>query len=215
PADRGARQGRGSAAGFDRARRDPGPVGPHPRHVQGAHRQGVRGWRHGRRDRSRHGGSASMTDTSKSGVTEELLKRAVAQRFDVREVIVVPILAVIIALIIGGLIMLATGVTPAAIGASYVALFDGSAGSLQAVSETLTSAVPLTLAALGLAVGFKAGLFNIGAEGQIILGGVAAVVVGFSLPGLPIYVHLPLVLSAGALGASAWASIACWLRAAT
>lgn len=156
-----------------------------------------------------------MTDTSKSGVTEELLKRAVAQRFDVREVIVVPILAVIIALIIGGLIMLATGVTPAAIGASYVALFDGSAGSLQAVSETLTSAVPLTLAALGLAVGFKAGLFNIGAEGQIILGGVAAVVVGFSFPGLPIYLHLPLALLAGALGGALWASIAGWLRAAT
>ena len=156
-----------------------------------------------------------MTDTSKSGVTEELLKRAVAQRFDVREVIVVPILAVIIALIIGGLIMLATGVTPAAIGASYVALFDGSVGSLQAVSETLTSAVPLTLAALGLAVGFKAGLFNIGAEGQIILGGVAAVVVGFSFPGLPIYLHLPLALRAGALGGALWASIAGWLRAAT
>lgn len=156
-----------------------------------------------------------MTDASKSGVAEELLKRAVAQRFDVREVIVVPILAVIIALIIGGLIMLATGVTPAAIGASYVALFDGSVGSLQAVSETLTSAVPLTLAALGLAVGFKAGLFNIGAEGQIILGGVAAVVVGFSFPGLPIYLHLPLALLAGALGGALWASIAGWLRAAT
>lgn len=156
-----------------------------------------------------------MTDTTKAGVAEQLLKRAVAQRFDVREVIVVPILAVLIALIIGGLIMLATGVSPAAIGASYVALFDGSVGSIHAVSETMTSAVPLTLAALGLAVGFKAGLFNIGAEGQIILGGVAAVVVGFSFPGLPIYLHLPLALLAGALGGALWASIAGWLRAAT
>lgn len=156
-----------------------------------------------------------MTDTTKTGVAEELLKRAVAQRFDVREVIVVPALAVLIALAIGGVIMLATGVPVASIGASYVALFQGSLGSVYAVSETLSAAIPLTLAALGLAVGFKAGLFNIGAEGQIILGGVAAVVVGFSFPGLPIYLHLPLALLAGALGGALWASIAGWLRAAT
>lgn len=156
-----------------------------------------------------------MTDTAKAGVAEELLKRAVTQRFDVREVIVVPALAVLIALVIGGLVMLATGVSPAAIGASYLALFEGSVGSIYALSETLSAAVPLTLCALGLAVGFKAGLFNIGAEGQITLGGIAAVVVGFSFPGLPIYLHLPLALIAGALGGALWASIAGWLRAAT
>lgn len=156
-----------------------------------------------------------MTDTTKTGVAEELLKRAVAPRFDVREVIVVPAFAVLIALAIGGLVMLATGVSLTAIGASYVALFEGSVGSVYALSETLSAAVPLTLCALGLAVGFKAGLFNIGAEGQIILGGVAAVVVGFSFPGLPIYLHLPLALLAGVLGGALWASIAGWLRAAT
>lgn len=156
-----------------------------------------------------------MTDTAKAGVAEELLKRAVTQRFDVREVIVVPALAVLIALVIGGLVMLATGVSPAAIGASYLALFEGSVGSIYALSETLSAAVPLTLCALGLAVGFKAGLFNIGAEGQITLGGIAAVAVGFSFPGLPIYLHLPLALIAGALGGALWASIAGWLRAAT
>ncbi len=144
-----------------------------------------------------------------------LLRRTASGRFDTQEIILVPVLAVAVALLLGGVVMFATGVDLQRILASYLALFSGSLGSLNAVSETLTSAAPLTLAALGLAIGFKAGLFNIGAEGQMILGGVAAVVVGFSLPGLPVYIHLPLALLAGALGGAAWASIAGWLRAAT
>ena len=76
------------------------------------------------------------------------------------------------------------------IGTAFAALFDGSFGSLSAVSETLTAAAPMTLAALGVALGFRAGLFNIGAEGQMILGGIAAVAVGFSLAG-PAAVHPP------------------------
>lgn len=158
-----------------------------------------------------------MTDkgTTKTGVTEELLKRVVVERFNVQEVVILPIISVLLALIIGGLVMLATGVPPATIGRSFVALFNGSFGSLNAISETLTAAAPLTLAALGIALAFKAGLFNIGAEGQMIMGGIAAVVIGFSFPGLPIYIHLPLALLAGAFGGALWASIAGWLRAAT
>jgi hypothetical protein len=52
----------------------------------------------------------------------------------------------------------------------------GSVGSLNAISETLTAAIPLVLAGLGLALGFRAGLFNIGAEGQILMGGMAAAI---------------------------------------
>jgi simple sugar transport system permease protein len=96
-----------------------------------------------------------------------------------------------------------------------VALFEGSVGSIYSLSETLTAAAPLVLAGLGLALGFRAGLFNIGAEGQVLLGGMAAVVVGFSLPGLPIYIHLPLALLAGMAAGAAYAAIAGWLRAAT
>ena len=153
--------------------------------------------------------------TQQPPVTQQLLQRAVASRFDVGEVLLLPLGAVLVALLLGGLVMLATGVPPTAIGQSYVALLAGSVGSVNALSETLIAATPLTLAALGLALGFKAGLFNIGAEGQMILGGVAAVVVGFSFPGLPIWLHLPLALLAGAVGGALWASIAGWLRAAT
>src|SRR5690606_24063214 len=104
---------------------------------------------------------------------------------------------------------------PSAIGRSFVALFRGSLGSLTAISETLTAAAPLTLAGLGIALGFRAGLFNIGAEGQVIMGGIAAVVIGFSFEGMPIWIHLPLALIVGALAGALWASIAGWLKAAT
>jgi simple sugar transport system permease protein len=142
-------------------------------------------------------------------------KRAGMTRADLEDIVVVPALAIIVALVLGGLAMLATGVGLPTIGRAYVALFLGAFGSLSAVSETLTAAAPVTLAALGIALGFRAGLFNIGAEGQMMVGGMAAVAVGFSLGGLPIYVHLPLALLAGALVGAGWAAIAGWLKAAT
>lgn len=144
-----------------------------------------------------------------------VLKRVVVTRFTIEQVVIVPILAVVIALILGAVTMLATGVPLSTIGLSFVALFNGSLGSVYSLSETLTSATPVTLAALGIALGFRAGLFNIGAEGQVVVGGIAAVLTGFMLTGLPIFIHLPLALAAGALAGALWASIAGWLKAAT
>jgi simple sugar transport system permease protein len=148
-------------------------------------------------------------------IGDEILKRVVVRRFDFQEIVVVPALSVIIALILGALTMLATGVGIGTIGLSFVALFDGSFGSLGALSETLTSATPLILCGLGLALGFRAGLFNIGAEGQLILGGIAAVAVGFMFTGLPAIIHLPLAIIAGMIAGALWAAIAGWLKAAT
>ena len=116
---------------------------------------------------------------------------------------------------LGALTMLATNVDLATIGQSYIALLKGSVGSLNAWSETLTAAAPLTLAGLGLALGFRAGLFNIGAEGQLLMGGMAAVVVGFSFADLPAVILLPMSLLAGALTGALYASIAGWLKATT
>lgn len=148
-------------------------------------------------------------------VTDALLSRVVANRFDFEDLVIVPILAVVIALFLGALVMLATGIDLPRIGVAFSALFTGSVGSPGALSETLTAAAPVTLAGLGIALGFRAGLFNIGAEGQLILGGLAAIVVGFSLTGTPAYIHLPLALLAGALVGAGWAAIAGWLKAAT
>lgn len=156
-----------------------------------------------------------MTETqSKSGV-EQLLARAAPARAEWEDLVIVPIFAVLVALILGALVMLATDVDLPTIGRSYIALLTGSVGSLNALSETLTAAAPLILAALGLGLGFRAGLFNIGAEGQLLMGGLAAVLVGFLGAGLPFFIHLPLALLAGALAGGLYASIAGWLRVAT
>lgn len=157
-----------------------------------------------------------MTDLAQ--VNEQmrgLLTRSARGRSDFEDLVVVPLFAVVVALIFGMLIMLATGVDIATIGKSFVALARGSLGSVNAISETLTAAIPLVLAGLGLGLGFRAGLFNIGAEGQLLLGGTAAVIVGFSFEGLPFAVLMPLSLLAGAVVGGLYASIAGALRATT
>jgi simple sugar transport system permease protein len=157
-----------------------------------------------------------MSDTvDRQTLTARLLARAAPSRARYEDLVVVPLFAVVVALVLGGVAMLATNVDLATIGRSYVALAYGSFGSLGALSETLTAAIPLVFAGLGLALGFRAGLFNIGAEGQILMGGMAAVVVGFSFTGLPFAVHLPLALLAGVAAGAAYAGIAGWIRAAT
>jgi len=154
-----------------------------------------------------------MTDPKT--LSEKFLRKAAPGQAGFEDLVVVPVLAVIMALILGAVAMLATNVDLATIGRSYVALLEGSLGSVNAISETLTAAAPLVLAGLGIALGFRAGMFNIGAEGQVLIGGMAAVVVGFSLPDLPMVIHLPISLLAGALAGGLYASIAGWLRAAT
>lgn len=101
------------------------------------------------------------------------------------------------------------------IAAAYGALLSGAVGSGAALSETVVAATPLILAGLGIALGFRAGLFNIGAEGQVIAGGLAAGYVGFAVHGLPVFVHLPLALLSGLLGGALWGFIPGILKAAT
>ena len=146
---------------------------------------------------------------------QELLQPVIGAQATVGELFFIPIVAVVLALILGALIMLATSVPPANIVRSFIALADGSLGSMSAVSETLTSSIPLVLSGLGIGLAFRAGLFNIGAEGQIIIGGLAAVIAGFAITGLPVYIHLPLVLAIGALAGALYAALAGFLRAAT
>jgi general nucleoside transport system permease protein len=157
-----------------------------------------------------------MTDLSNiNSDMQKLLARASRGREDFEDLVVVPLFAVVVALIIGALVMLATGVDLPTIGKSFVALAQGSVGSLNAISETLTSAIPLVLAGLGLGLGFRAGLFNIGAEGQIIMGGMASVIFAFSFGNLPFVLLLPMSLLAGAIAGAFYAGIAGALKAAT
>ena len=93
--------------------------------------------------------------------------------------------------------------------------WQGAFGSIGALSETLTNAAPLILAGLAVGLGFRAGLFNIGAEGQILLGGMSALFVAFTFDGLPLAIHLPLALIGGILGGAIFGAIPGWLRAQT
>ena len=109
-----------------------------------------------------------------------------------QEIILIPVIATLLAIFLGLLLLIVSGSSAQIALTALVALFTGSFGSLSAISETLTAATPLIFAALGIAIGFRAGLFNIGAEGQIILGGMAAVIIGFSFQ-LPFFLHLLLL----------------------
>lgn len=88
-------------------------------------------------------------------------------------------------------------------------------GAVRGPSDSLVQSVPYIFAGLAVALGFRAGLFNIGVEGQIGIGWLAAVIVGFSFQGLPAAIHLPLAILAAAVAAGLWASIAGFLKART
>ncbi len=95
-----------------------------------------------------------------------------------------------------------------------MALWRGALGSSSAViSATLKRTTPLLFLGLAVAVAFRAGVLNIGADGQFLVGGAAAVVAGLALAGQPASVTIPTELAAGAVGGAAWAAIAAWLRA--
>ncbi len=83
------------------------------------------------------------------------------------------------------------------------------------ISESLVTSVPYIFAGLAVALGFQCGLFNIGAEGQIFIGALASVYVGYSIKGLPQYIHLPLAFLTGAAAAGLWAAVAGVLKAKT
>ncbi len=131
------------------------------------------------------------------------------------KVLLLPLLAIFLSLIAGAILLLLTGETFFSVLITYKALFYGAFGSINAVSETLTAATPLILAGLGIALGFRAGLFNIGAEGQIIIGGLVTTIVGFSVTELSPIIHISLALISGALAGAIYAFIAGWLKAYT
>ncbi|HDQ35180.1 MAG TPA: ABC transporter permease [Chloroflexi bacterium] len=166
----------------------------------------------------------------------------------------IPLLAIVTALVLGAIVIIATDVTVAdafgeGIGAglvrswrvisrAYSAFFTGAFGdpaqmyrglsqwistgdgtrwarSLYPITETLRYATPYIFAGLSVAVGFRGGLFNIGAEGQYFIAGLTTVFVGYAITDLPWFIHLPLALVAGILGGAVWAAIPGYLKAKT
>ena len=126
----------------------------------------------------------------------------------------VPALAIFTALILGAiLIWLTTGSLATAL-AAYGGLWEGALGSPRALAGTLVRSTPYIFTGLAVALAFKCGLFNIGAEGQLALGAVCAAWVGyrFQMPGL---LHVPLTILAGIAGGFLWGMVPGILKART
>ncbi len=124
--------------------------------------------------------------------------------------LLVPALAVVTALVLGAIIIWASGSDPLV---AYRGLLDGAFIKKRAFSESLVATTPYILLGLAVAFGFKCGLFNIGAEGQFYIGQLAAVWVGYNVHGLPTWLHLSLALGAGMLAGAIWSAIPGYLRA--
>lgn len=95
---------------------------------------------------------------------------------------------------------------------SFGAMFQGAFGTTDDFCSTLVKSIPLAISGLAVALGLRAGLFNIGVEGQLLMGGLAAAWVGYAVS-LPAVVHIPLALLGGVVGGAAWGFIAGWLKA--
>src|SRR5216683_8454399 len=129
-----------------------------------------------------------------------------------------PLGSVLLAFVIGAVIVAATGGNPFS---AYAALVCGGFGigctqgenpALQ-ISNTIVFMIPLITAGVGVALPFRAGLFNIGAEGQLIAGAVASTALGIQFASLPGVILLPLVLLGGMAAGALWAGIAGVLKA--
>ncbi len=138
--------------------------------------------------------------------------------------VVVPMLTALLAFVFGGLVVLITGHDPIA---TYKAIFEGTGfqwlfpwvtgadreTAALNLQQTLILTTPLILCGLAVAFAFRAGLFNIGGQGQYTVGGIAAVWVGSSFGGMPGFLHIVLAIVAACLAGAAWAGIAGLLKA--
>jgi ABC-type uncharacterized transport system permease subunit len=138
--------------------------------------------------------------------------------------IVVPLLTALIAFVIAGLVVLITGHNPLT---TYKAIFNGTGlnwlfpwtsgddrtTAALNLQQTLIATTPLILVGLAVAFAFRAGLFNIGGQGQYLAGSIVAVWMGSKFSGMPHLAHILLVIVLGSLAGAAWAGIAGLLKA--
>ena len=121
-----------------------------------------------------------------------------------------PLAAMVVALAIGGVFIAAIGQNPLEI---YAVMLHESLATGYGLGQTLFRATPLMFTGLAVALGFRAGMFNIGTEGQLYLGGFAAAMVGATLAGWPSWLLLPLAMLAAAAAGTAWGAIPGVLKA--
>jgi simple sugar transport system permease protein len=147
--------------------------------------------------------------------------------------ILTTIAAIVLALIIGAVVMVvsdpdvldkyayffyrpgdALAASGDKIGSAYLALLKGAVGSWGAITQSTSQAAPLIFAGLGVALAFRAGLINIGGQGQAIWGAIFAAYIGFGVH-LPLVIHVLVAMVAGVLGGAIWGGVVGWLKART
>jgi simple sugar transport system permease protein len=122
-------------------------------------------------------------------------------------------IALLAAMAAGSVLILAFGQSPAAV---YALLLESTWTSAQGIGQVLFKATPLVFTGLSVALAFRAGLFNIGAEGQLVVGAFATAVAGGALPvDTPALVALPVAVAAGAAAGAVWGAIPGVLKATT
>jgi len=141
---------------------------------------------------------------------KELLRKLLARlKLGLRRILP-QIIAILMAFLAGAIVLLITGYSPLE---AYSALMMGAFGDVFGIGQTFTQATPIIFTALAFLFAFKCGLFNIGAEGQLLVGGFAAALVGISFDGMPTFIHAFMALLAGALAGGLWAFIPAMLKA--
>lgn len=123
--------------------------------------------------------------------------------------VLVTVISIILGLLVGAIVMVFSGYNPAE---GYLALWNGIFGDSYAIGETIRQISPYILAGLAVAFAFRTGLFNIGVEGQLMVGWFAAAYVGMAFE-LPKYIHIPFALIAAALAGAIWGLIPGILKA--
>jgi ABC-type uncharacterized transport system permease subunit len=121
-----------------------------------------------------------------------------------------PLLATLAALGVFAIILMTLGANPVE---AYGALIEGAVGSPNAIADTLVKATPLLLIGLGTCIAFRGGVVNIGGEGQLVVGALAATLLGLLYPEAPGYVIIPLAMLAGFLAGGVWGAIPGALKA--
>lgn len=137
-------------------------------------------------------------------------RNGILDRLAAHQGIVVPIVAIALALIIGAILIRTQGVNPTY---AYTTLFNAAWGSPDGILTTLQKATPLILSGLAVTVALRVGLFNIGAQGQLLWGAVGALIVAVTLSGLPSVMLIPASMIGGAIFGALWAAIAGALKA--
>ncbi|MCK9909386.1 hypothetical protein MXD81_09610, partial [Microbacteriaceae bacterium K1510] len=120
-----------------------------------------------------------------------------------------PVIAVLAGFLAGAI---AIGFTGAPVWDAYAAMWKGAFGSFYFFTSTLARATPIILVGLGITLAFRAGFFNMGAEGQMVLGGVAAALTAVYLPG-PGFVKLIAAILVGMAAGGLWSAMAAWFEA--